>query len=302
MRNGSSKRRIAQALKRRNEQREAQRYGAQGSHNTPRSWWNFFFGPCFKYTPNIGLAGQKRTYQNQADAEHQRNERSSARATVAIARLTYVLAGVAAIGAIVSYRTLLAIEGQLAEMRSSGDDAKNLIAATKIQAEAAKKQAEAAVESASTARQTMLSGQRAWIGPVDARLEGEIKQDGELKVVVTYQNSGKEPGYNFVEDIKDVTYTKTDDNNGIVSEQLGLDAAACMQREGPREAQVVFPSTGFASYELRIEIDKSHIDDAIVNGENTLFINGCLAYRSFGEFHHEAYPVVPGSTKCGMPV
>lgn len=225
---------------------------------------------------------EDKSKNNQSHPNESQSDRSIAYSTKVIARLTFIMMITAIINAIVS-------GFQWVEIHSQSAETEKLIDANQILAGAAKEQAEAAVQSASTARQALLSAQRAWIGPVDAKLEGEIKQGGELKAVVNYQNSGREPGYNFVFDIKDSVYSVVQDENGVPGANFQLDAAACMQREGPQDSQVVFPSTGFTTYELWKDLKNSNIDDLFINGDSILFITGCLSYKSFGQFHHTAF-------------
>jgi hypothetical protein len=217
--------------------------------------------------------------QQQENAEQRANEASLAKSTRTIATFTKALVYVGTVSAIITAGLWYEADSgssdthSLAEAaRDQANAVKDQLAVMRIQADAAKTQAEAAAESASTAHQTMLSAQRAWIGPADARLEGELKQGEDLKAAVTYQNTGREPGYNFVNEIRHSTYTATEDTNGLTSANFGLDAAACLQREGSGDAQVVFPSTGFATYELRTTIDKSNINDSVISGESILFV------------------------------
>jgi hypothetical protein len=188
-----------------------------------RGAWCPLWRSCSE-NPNVNHSPTPPAGDQQERAEHQKNERATTRASVTIADLTKVLAGAAIASTFISAGSLWVIKGQLNEMVSSGEDTKTLINASKTQADAAKKQAEAAATSAETARQAMLYAQRAWVGPVDARIDGKIEAGKDTTVVVSLRNTGREPALNVSIERDPFVITKEEDRNGIGADRMNRKA------------------------------------------------------------------------------
>jgi hypothetical protein len=91
---------------------------------------------------------------------------------------------------------LEALRGQLNQLRKSGEQADQLIEANKKLAEAASVQAQAAKDTALTAHENLVASQRAWVAPIRFVFADLNNAQQPLRVRMTYQNVGREPARN----------------------------------------------------------------------------------------------------------
>jgi hypothetical protein len=117
MPDGSFRTRLNRALKRANEQRDANRAAKERQRSEEPNAAHILAILFSKKRPYVRFSRGPRRESDDPESEHRENERSVRRSTVAIGRLTYVLAAAAVIGAVFSWKTYVAIDGQLAEMQ-----------------------------------------------------------------------------------------------------------------------------------------------------------------------------------------
>jgi hypothetical protein len=179
------------------------------------------------------------------------------------------------------------LDKQLGLMADSSRQTDVQIAVNKDLAAAAKDQADAARQGAAVARDNIVAGSRAWVGPNGATIEGTPAIGNSVDFVITYQNSGRQPATGFVP-AGDVFTLTTDDAGRSVS-KISENVEKCRAQPPIAGAEVVYPSTGFSGNQYRTTVDKSLIDDEVVKGDKLIVMTGCFAYITFDTAHHSAY-------------
>lgn len=158
----------------------------------------------------------------------------------------------------------------------------------KSQADAAITQAAASKSAADAAEQTLIAAQRAWVGPTDARLDGDIKVGQDAKFVVTYQNTGREPALNLDVHSDPFIVTIVNDLAGHSKARALQDTQDCLFRASEPGTMVGFPTAGTQVYQLTVAFDGKLMDDDVLNGDKYLFIHICFTYSTFRQTHHSA--------------
>ena len=223
--------------------------------------------------------------QNSQTSHEDRNEKKDRAISIA----TLFLVFLTVVFTFLTWRTL---SGQLDEMKNAGEQTKQLIEANGKLAEAANKQATAAAENAKTARDSYVASQRAWVGPHNAKIDGDIAIGKPLKVVVEYQNTGREPALNFIYTGDVFDSTDEDETAGITFQKISASFRGCREAELTGGGTVVFPASGgFSSTGQALNITKPEffVDQDMVDGKKTIVINGCFLYKSVGETRHSFF-------------
>jgi hypothetical protein len=176
--------------------------------------------------------------------------------------------------------TMFAIISQVIEMRKVYEPIRD-------QAKAALDQAAAAKDATIAARDATVTSSRAWIGPTGATINKEPTRDSGIKIDVTYINSGKQPGTGL-----SVTGSPVIMDASNIDGILNLFAKNindCIFAASIGGGEVVYPTTGFSTYQEHLTITKDQIDDGLIAGTKAIFIPGCFTYETFGESHHSAF-------------
>jgi hypothetical protein len=192
--------------------------------------------------------------------------------------------------------TVVAIFWQVNEMIKVYDPIKDQAIAAKGQAQAAldqaaaaKIQADAAQASVQTAHETMIASQRAWVGPINAKIDIAPVAGSPLDVVVEYRNTGKEPALAVFQGIDSFTFTQAEDDSGITRSRIINFAVNCFDKQSSDGANVAYPASGSSEDQITITVPKETIDDAVVKGTKTVVILGCFAYETSGATHHSSF-------------
>jgi hypothetical protein len=232
----------------------------------------------------LSLALQRSLKKGAQETEHALNERAMVKATNRLAYFTAALVFVAIVSAVVSFF-------QWQEMKSTGGQTDKLITANQTLADAA-------INNVKIARDSMIASERAWVGPINAKLKGDLKAGAPLDIVTQYQNTGKEPAVNFRSDVKIRVFSASEDDSGGAAQVIGLDTSACFDMEGTRESQVIFPTTGFADYESTKTLEAESIDETVISEAKHIVLTGCFAYRTQQSIHHTSFCFyfIPGKT------
>jgi hypothetical protein len=186
--------------------------------------------------------------------------------------------------------------GQLTEMKSSGEQTAKLIennaalaaSATK-QAEAADKQANAMNAAVEVSRESLVAAGRAWVGPRLAKMTGPLEIGKPVELSIEYANTGREPALDFVYSTETFSSSDAEEKRGATFAKTLIALEACKARDSIKGGQVAFPSTGFSSYNLTVTTPNQPIDQEIIDGQKTLFIQGCFLYRSFNIIRHSYF-------------
>ncbi len=127
------------------------------------------------------------------------------------------------------------------------------------QAQATDKEATALADSASVSHQNMIASERAWVGPRNASI-GAITVAKPLDVNIEYANTGREPATDFVYTLDGFSETTEEETGGKTVQRVFNYFQGCQARAGLTLGQVVFPSTGFSSYNLNAQVPAETID------------------------------------------
>ena len=169
------------------------------------------------------------------------------------------------------------------ELRRASQQTDKSIAVSERQAEAAAKQAD-------ISQRVFIASQRAWVGPLNAKLSAEPKLAEPLEIIVAYQNTGREPAHNFTYDIDSFAATPEEDNAGDVSRRTSDFLNECRNKSQARPGQVVYPSAGFAGgYSLIYRPNEIEVDDAIIAGEKVVVMQGCFVYQTLQKLHRSYF-------------
>jgi hypothetical protein len=137
---------------------------------------------------------------------------------------------------------------------------------------------------------TLEFSERAWVGPIDAKLDAAPQEGKEVKATVSVRNTGREPALDFVWNLKALIATATELESGVIDKMASAYVATCFKAPSRRRQQVVYPSTGFGTgFDFSSTIDKDLIDNHVIDGDNLIMVQGCLVYRTFDKVRHSAF-------------
>jgi hypothetical protein len=156
-------------------------------------------------------------------------------------------------------------------------------------ADAATRQSEIATKQSQNSERALVLAQRAWVGPTIAAIEGPPEIGKPLKVAIQYANSGREPALNFVYADDVFAATAADEANGVISAKVDAYFKGCKAATTLRAGQVVFPTVGNTTNNLGITTNEEFVDQAIIDGEKTIIVDGCFVYRSFDIVRHSYF-------------
>ncbi len=186
--------------------------------------------------------------------------------------------------------------GQLTEMKSSGEQTGLLIGAnaklaeaTAKQADAAEQQAKATSEAVEVSKESLIVGGRAWVGPHTAKITSPIEIGKPIELAIEYANTGREPALDFSYTVDTFLSSEAEEKRGTSLARVSLALNECRSREDVSGGQVVFPSTGFSSYNLTITPQQQPVTQEMIDGEKTLIIQGCFLYKSFNVIRHSYF-------------
>jgi len=139
------------------------------------------------------------------------------------------------------------------------------------------------------AKDAQIANFRAWVGPTDAKLEGSPTKWVPLKYIVSYQNSGREPAQGFQPDLDQFTATDADELAGAYNFRMGNYMQKCLATPVIIGARVIYPTSGFSSYQYQGTLSGNLITEPLIAGNRTIIIQGCFAYRTADKDRHSAF-------------
>jgi hypothetical protein len=193
------------------------------------------------------------------------------------------------IGLITLTKVYEPIREQAEAAKVAADSTKRAADAATKQSEIATKQAEIAAKQADSSERAMLQAQRAWIGPIDARLETKPVAGQKNKFVVEYQNTGKEPALSFIFDAALLFFTSAEEADGTLNKKMAEYLQKCGNTPARGLAGAVFPTSGFSVSQLSIPIDETLIDEGVVTGTKAILVQGCFVYQTGNITRHSAF-------------
>jgi hypothetical protein len=155
--------------------------------------------------------------------------------------------------------------------------------------ETSREQAELTRASNKLNRDALIASSRAWVGPTIAKTESSPESGKPLIISVQYANTGREPALNFVYAVDVFTATKVDEDNGVLTAKVEAYFKGCRAATTLRSGQVVFPTVANTTTNLNFTTVDSFVDQAILDGEKTIIIDGCFVYKSFEVVRHSYF-------------
>jgi hypothetical protein len=153
--------------------------------------------------------------------------------------------------------------------------------------EVARQAADAAKQSADLASEALVASTRAWLAPSFAMLNTPLENGPPISFQIRMINTGKEPALNAAWDFKYHLIPYVEPTNSP-SENLGPNAV-CENVEPAIGAGIVIYPASTTNFWLPLEIPDTPEDRKIVAAalerRNSLVIEGCIAYRTFGKTH-----------------
>lgn len=174
-------------------------------------------------------------------------------------------------------------------IREQAEAAEKSASAAAAQATAAKTQADAMTKQTETSARAIVAADRAWVGPEGAHLESKPAVGQKNKIIVQYQNTGKEPAIGFVYAAFPFVVTVQEDASGKAANTMFENMQKCINTPPALLAGVVFPTSGFTSGNLFTPIDGALIDQDVVDSKKFLILQGCFAYQTDNVVHHSAF-------------
>ena len=174
-------------------------------------------------------------------------------------------------------------------IRDQADASKRAVDAAMKQSDAATRQSEMAAKQADFSAKALTQAQRAWVGPRDARFESKPASGKTNKIIIEYQNTGKEPALGFTFDAEHYAATLAQDADGTITKKTAAYVNKCGQLLAMLGGGVVYPASGFSALNLSLPIDEKLIDDEVIDGKKVIVVNGCFAYVTGGAAHHSAF-------------
>jgi hypothetical protein len=130
----------------------------------------------------------------------------------------------------------------------------------------------------------------AWVGPVNAKIDGSIEIGKSVKIVVSIQNTGREPAKSFRYAPEPIISTVAEDGAGILAAKIATSVKFCFGTPSLPLGQVIYPTSGFGTgFEFSTEFAADKIDQAVIDGDKLLVVQGCIAYDTFSVTKHSTF-------------
>lgn len=131
--------------------------------------------------------------------------------------------------------------------------------------------------------------QRAWIAPTNVRLDGGLTPGKEIKVLIDFANSGKEPAFNVVTKSGAGLEPPFTEQDLATQLQLGpqyLNTNICEEAKPVDGMPVIYPST---VQHQSAQLGGGFLADDYTARRQMFFVFGCFGYRTMGEIHHSQF-------------
>jgi hypothetical protein len=157
------------------------------------------------------------------------------------------------------------------------------------QANAAQKQAQALADSATVAHDNMILAERAWVGPNNAAFSADPAVGKPIEITIAYQNTGRQPALNFIYDANSFSDLAMFDPKGTAQQATSVYMEACKAQMQWSGGSVIYPTTGFSTYNLNTKSNDDVVDQTITSGDKLIYVQGCFLYRTFDAPRHSYF-------------
>jgi hypothetical protein len=136
----------------------------------------------------------------------------------------------------------------------------------------------------------MRTDRRAWVGPLIGKLTDALKFNQEAQMVISLQNTGREPATDVAYYFEATTPTTEDDRTGAMQRDIETFVNKCFVTPTDRGAKVLYPTMPFsAADELRIKFPNSYLDWDVIYGQKILLLKHCITYETGQSVHHSSF-------------
>lgn len=147
-----------------------------------------------------------------------------------------------------------------------------------------------------TQAEASMAAQRAWMGPSDANIVGDIVVGQGVKTIISYANFGHEPATRF-STVGGFNLISLDNwTNGFARVAIAKFSKNCLSTMVGVGGDVKFPATGVGyQYPLVSNSDIFEQKDRVLaslgltQGTDIITFSGCFVYRSISKDHHTSF-------------
>jgi hypothetical protein len=138
-------------------------------------------------------------------------------------------------------------------------------------------------------RRALETTQRAWVGPQNLHIDGALAVDRPLNLIVDYHNTGRQPALDFFYQIDPKIFTLAESESDDMARASIAYTEKCRSALPLKGYSVIYPTSGFSTYNLSFEIEKELIDWSIIYGTNIIVVSGCFAYNTASDAHRSSF-------------
>ncbi len=146
-----------------------------------------------------------------------------------------------------------------------------------------------------TTHQALVAANRAWVGPAIGTITS-IEKDRGIEVTIQYNNTGREPAFDFFDTFDYEIFPMLEWNSGAAAEKLSDWSSRCLKVDKiSRGARVAYPTSGATFYSLIYNTDNAankrrwKATEGIVEGREAFAVQGCFLYRSIDAIRHTSF-------------
>ena len=151
----------------------------------------------------------------------------------------------------------------------------------------AHRQATALENANKIASDALAVGRRAWVGVVNARIDGRLERNADLDILIDYRNTGHEPATDLAVIATPLVIEAEKRAEPATMSRLQQFADRCLA-ESYVGAALAFPNDEGTPYQAETVVKAGDVDDAMVDGRKLVIVETCIVYMSSGAIHHSA--------------
>jgi hypothetical protein len=195
--------------------------------------------------------------------------------------LTVIMLGATMVGVFWQVREMIHVYGPVRDQAIASQKA----------AEAATVAAAAATKQSENSDKALVQAQRAWVGPRNASIAADPAIGKPVEITIEYQNSGREPATGFFYFVEPFGMLPAEEADGTLAVKIHSYMKACQDTKEWPGGSVVYPSSsGFGGgYTLSIKTTDNFIEEAMINGEKTIIVQGCFVYKTLEAPKHSYF-------------
>jgi hypothetical protein len=125
---------------------------------------------------------------------------------------------------------------------------------------------------------------RAWVGAATMRLSDKPAVGNELRFILDYQNSGRQPAQDVFYDMDSYTFNKNMTSD--IAARATRHISRCKSSPPSADRLTIFPGKGtFEAY----RVPKEFVTTTVTGGSDIIITDGCFVYRTLNKIHRTAF-------------